>query len=125
LLGSAMAGFPAMAQIGLLSLAGGVGAWLLAGLRIFGPGAVVIVFAGSAAAMTGDPAGAATATALGVAAGWVCAMVPLGPVSASGTEHERRWLRSGAVRLRSGESLAAGARIAAASAPAGWAAMAM
>src|SRR5699024_11956232 len=42
LLGSAMAGFPAIAQIGLLSLAGGVGAWLLAGLRIFGPGAVVI-----------------------------------------------------------------------------------
>src|SRR5699024_5250769 len=48
-LGGACAGLPVPAQIAVLSLAGGMGAWLLSALRVFGPGAVVIVFAGSAA----------------------------------------------------------------------------
>lgn len=125
LVGSALAGLSMPAQIAVLSLAGGIGAWLLAGMRVFGPGAVVIVFAGAAAAMTGDLTRATAATALGVAAGWVWAMLPVRPAPGSGAEHERRWVRSGAARLRSGEFIAAGVRIAAASAPAGWAAMAM
>ncbi|WP_182346247.1 FUSC family protein [Tomitella gaofuii] len=123
LLGSALTGTPMLLQIVVLSLAGGAGAWLLASLRIVGPGAVVIVFAGSAAAMTGDLPRAALATALGVAVGWLCAMAPVARVAQHGAAEERRWVRSGAGRLASGEFLGAGARIAVASLLAGAAAL--
>ncbi|QDQ98696.1 FUSC family protein [Tomitella fengzijianii] len=111
LLGSALTGTPMLLQIAVLSVAGGAGAWLLASLRIIGPGAVVIVFAGSAAAMTGDLPRAALATALGVAVGWLCAMAPVTRAPEHGTDEERRWIRSGLTRLASAEFLGAGARI--------------
>ncbi|GAA4823442.1 FUSC family protein [Tomitella cavernea] len=123
LLGSALTGTPMLLQIAVLSLAGGAGAWLLASLRIVGPGAVVIVFAGAAAAMTGDLPRAALATALGVTVGWLAAMAPVTRTSQHGTDEERRWVRSGVGRLASGEFLGAGARIAVASSLAGVAAL--
>lgn len=124
-LGCTLSGMSMATQIAVLSLAGGAGAWLLISLRIFGPGAVVIVFAGSAAAMTGDLAPAVIAATLGAAAGWTFAMLPLNAAPERATEDERHWIRSGTSRLLSGEFTAAGARIAVASALAGWAALAI
>ncbi len=119
LIGSAVVGTSTAVQVVALSVAGGAGAWLLSALRITGPGAVVIVFAGSAAVALDDLPRAVIATVLGVAVGWACAMAPVTAAPDHGTEDERRWLRTGAARLLSGEFTGAGARIALSSLVAG------
>ncbi|WP_024796590.1 FUSC family protein [Tomitella biformata] len=122
LLGALLGSTPMLLQIAALSAAAGLAVWVLTSLRIFGPGAVVVVFSAAAASVADSLPRAVLATAIGVLLGLLIAVVPVTRVADTA---RTPWLSEGFTRLRSAEMLGAGARILAASALAGWASLAI
>lgn len=119
-LGGLLGSAPAATQIAVLSLAAGIAVAALASLKILGPGAVIVVFAGSAATAIDSLPQALLATALGVLAGLLAAVAPVTRVDKA---EKAPWVRDGLARLFSPEMRWAGARVLLASALAGWVAL--
>lgn len=122
LLGALLGAAPMLLQIAALSAAAGLAVWVLTSLRIFGPGAVVVVFSAAAASVADSLPRALLATAIGVALGWLAAVAPVTRVADTA---KTPWLREGFARMRSAEMHGAGVRVLLAAALSGGAAMAV